>query len=284
MKMKNYLMLILICMSFVATAQSSGYASFIGDKFHGLKMANGETYNKNSLVAGHRDLEYGTKVKVTNTKTSKSVIVTIKDRGPFIKGGIIELSRKAGETIGMTYDKKAPVRIEVVGAGGTVVEVEEKPAARSTKPTSKNTAKGKEVSTYNAPKKKAAPKKSVAKPAKPRPVAKSKSASKPKPATSSIGSSKPTSKRTGMYKVDFKNVTKQGYGVQIGVFSDLKSTVYKVKTLSAKGFKDIYVYESGGNYKIILSNYSTMEKATAYKKALKSKYKISGFIVAFSNM
>ena len=101
--MKNYLMLILICMSFVATAQvnnSKGYASFIGDKFHGLKMASGETYNKSALVAGHRSLPYGTRVKVTNNNNGKSVTVTIKDRGPFVKGEIIEISRKAGESIG----------------------------------------------------------------------------------------------------------------------------------------------------------------------------------------
>ena len=281
--MKNYLMLILICMSFVATAQSnSGYAYFIGDEFHGLKMANTEAYDKNSLVAGHRSLPYGTKVKVTNVSTSKSVIVTIKDRGPFIKGGIIELSHKAGKAIGIPYSKttKTPVRIEVVGAGETVVETEEEPVARNTTPsTYDNTKKGGEV------KPKATPKTTV-KTTKPKtPVkAKAKPAAKPKAAKAKTSSKTATATKTntGVYKVEVQSVQKAGYGVQIGVFNDINATLYKVKQLTNKGFTGIYYAKYGDGYKIILKNYDSYDKATSYKKALKAKYGISGFVVEFS--
>lgn len=282
--MKNYLMLILICMSFVATAQSNvGSASFIGDKFHGLKMANGETYDKNTLVAGHRSLPYGTKVKVTNTNNAQSVIVTIKDRGPFIKGGIIEVSRKAGETIGMVYDKKAPVRIEVIGAGEVAVETDEKPAARSTTPTTyDNTTKGGE--TTKPKPKPAKPKTTSTTTAKAPAKPKAKPAAQPKPAKTSGKTATATKANTGVYKVEVQSVQKAGYGVQIGVFNDIDAVLYKVKQLTNKGFTDIYYTKSGNGYKIILKNYANYDQANAYKKALKSKYGINGFVVEFAKL
>lgn len=291
--MKNYLMLILICMSFVATAQSSGYASFIGDKFHGLKMANGETYDKNSLVAGHRDLKYGTKVKVTNTNNARSIIVTIKDRGPFIKGGIIEVSRKAGESIGMVYDKKVPVRIEVIGAGEVAMETETKPSARSTTPATydENTAKGGEITPEPTPKPTPKP---AAKPTTPKVAKTTKTPAKPKAAVQSKptkSSSKSSGKtatatktNTGVYKIEIQNVQKAGYGVQIGVFKDIDVVIYKVKQLTNKGFSDVYYTKSSNGYKIIIKNYASYDQANAYKKALKTKYGIDGFVVDFSKL
>jgi rare lipoprotein A len=282
MKMKNYLLLILICMSFVANAQSNtGYASFIGDKFQNLKMASGETYDKGTLVAGHRTLPYGTQVKVTNSNNGLSVIVTIKDRGPFVKGEIIEISRTAGEALGMIYDKKAPVRIEVVGAGTTTVAtttttVEETAKPRSTT-TDENTTKGgrdipKEYNTTTTKPKaetteaKPAPAKSTWKPAK-----KSAAAS-----------------GTGIYKADILNQAKSGYGVQIGVFSDLNGVIDKITQLKAIGFTDVFftIDTQGGKttHRVIIGNYPAQDQADAYKKALRSKYKLDGFVVDFSEL
>lgn len=285
--MKNYLMLIFIFMGFIANAQS-GKASFIGDSFHGLKMANTETYDKNTLVGAHRKFAYGTKVKVTNTNNGKSVIVTIKDRGPFVRTEIIALSRKAGEAIGMVYDKTVAVRIEVVGAGATSIVTEEEPVARST---SGNTTKG--ANTPSSYEKKTVKPTPPAKPkAKPTPkpkatvktTAKPKAKPKAKTATASAGTAKATSKNTGVYKIDIQSVERGGYGVQIGVFSDINTVIYKVKQLKSKGFNDVYYVKNGANYKIIISNYPTQAQATAYKNALKKKYGINGFVVAFAGL
>lgn len=273
--MKNYLWLILICMSFVANGQSSGYASFIGDNFHRIKMASGETYDKTTLVAGHRTLPYGTQVKVTNTSNGESVIVTIKDRGPFVKGEIIAISRAAGEAIGMVYDKKVAVRIEVVGAGTTTVATtttepkEEIPAPRSVENTSKGGDIPKEYNAPTAKKETATTTKAAPKPAKkaPKPVA------------------NPT---TGVFKADIINQPKTGYGVQIGVFSDLNAVIDKVKQLKAIGFSEVY-FTSDTNagkttYKIIIGNYQNQNQAAAYKNALRTKYKLDGFVVNFSEL
>ncbi len=91
-----------------------GYASWYGGKFHGRSTASGEIFNTDDFTAAHRTLPFGTRVKVTNLENGKSTIVRINDRGPFIRGRIIDLSRAAAETIDMMHAGVVKVRIEVV--------------------------------------------------------------------------------------------------------------------------------------------------------------------------
>jgi rare lipoprotein A len=76
--------------------------------------ANGERFNKHGFTAAHRNLPFGTKVKVTNLRTGKSVIVRINDRGPFIKSRMIDLSLGAAKVIGLTKSGVAKVKITVL--------------------------------------------------------------------------------------------------------------------------------------------------------------------------
>jgi rare lipoprotein A len=76
--------------------------------------ANGERYNKMGLTAAHRSFKFGTRVKVTNLKTGKSVIVRVNDRGPFVKGRIIDLSLGAARVIGLNKSGVAKVKINVL--------------------------------------------------------------------------------------------------------------------------------------------------------------------------
>lgn len=76
-----------------------GRASFYADKFNGRKTASGETFRNGKLTAAHKTLPFGTKVKVTNQSNGKSVKVRINDRGPFVAGRIIDLSKKAAKKI-----------------------------------------------------------------------------------------------------------------------------------------------------------------------------------------
>lgn len=75
--------------------KKKAHASYYNDKFHGRRTASGKVYDKNKLTAAHKRLPFGTKVKVTNEVNGKSVVVEITDRGPFVKGREIDLSRKA---------------------------------------------------------------------------------------------------------------------------------------------------------------------------------------------
>lgn len=92
----------------------SGAASWYGGQFHGRTTANGERYDMNGLTAAHRSLPFGTKVRVTNQKNGKSVVVRINDRGPYVGKRVIDLSRGAAQKVSMLGSGVAPVRLEVI--------------------------------------------------------------------------------------------------------------------------------------------------------------------------
>jgi rare lipoprotein A len=85
--------------------------------YEGQKTASGARFNPNGLTAAHRSLPFGTRVRVTNRANGRSVVVTINDRGPFIRGRIIDLSRGAAQAINMTGAGVARVSLEVLGRG-----------------------------------------------------------------------------------------------------------------------------------------------------------------------
>ena len=92
----------------------SGKASFYSMKFQFRTTASGERFNNFSLTAAHKTLPFGTKVKVTNVKNKKIVTVKINDRGPFVRGRIIDLTRLAFSRIGNTESGVVNVNIEVI--------------------------------------------------------------------------------------------------------------------------------------------------------------------------
>jgi len=93
----------------------AGQASWYGSQHHGRRTASGERFNMNAMTAAHRSLPFGTKVRVTNRRNGKSVVVRINDRGPFAGGRVIDLSRSAASAIGMLGSGVAPVTLSVVG-------------------------------------------------------------------------------------------------------------------------------------------------------------------------
>ena len=95
-----------------AKAASSGIASFYGRP---QKVSSGGTFDPRAMTAAHRSLPFGTRVRVTHARNGRSVDVKINDRGPFIAGRIIDLSKAAAELIGMTANGIARVRITVLG-------------------------------------------------------------------------------------------------------------------------------------------------------------------------
>jgi rare lipoprotein A len=92
-----------------------GIASYYGYDFSGNKTATGERFNPNGMTAAHRSLPFGTRVRVTNTHNGRSVVVRINDRGPYIRGRVIDLSLGAARILGMMSSGVAPVRIEILG-------------------------------------------------------------------------------------------------------------------------------------------------------------------------
>ena len=105
--------LTLLIFGFTALAQTqSGKASFYPIKFTGRQTASGERLHHDSLTCAHRTYPFGTLLKVTNPANNKQVIVRVTDRGPYVKGRIIDLSVKAARELGIIAQGIAPVIVE----------------------------------------------------------------------------------------------------------------------------------------------------------------------------
>jgi rare lipoprotein A len=96
------------------TGRQAGLASWYGPSFYGRRTASGAVHTGTALTAAHRSLPFGTLVRVTNLANGRRVVVVIDDRGPFIRGRIIDLSVAAARRLGMVRDGVVPVRIKVL--------------------------------------------------------------------------------------------------------------------------------------------------------------------------
>lgn len=112
-----------LCLSSCASSEAAfgkkgyteqGKASYYARKFQGRTMANGDKYRSGKLTAAHKTLPFGTKVKVTNLQTNQTVKVKITDRGPFVRGRIVDLSEAAARRVGMLKAGVVPVKVKVV--------------------------------------------------------------------------------------------------------------------------------------------------------------------------
>ena len=92
-------------------AVSHGFASFYRT---GKQTASGEEFDARALTAAHRTLPFGTRLRVTNVATGQSVTVRVNDRGPFVRGRVVDVSHSAAEALGMVSDGVAKVKVDVV--------------------------------------------------------------------------------------------------------------------------------------------------------------------------
>jgi len=110
------IVLVFLAMFSIAAAASvlpqEGKVSYYDDSLNGRTTASGAKYDKNAMTAAHRTLAFGTRVKVTNLDNGKSVLVTINDRGPHIKGRVIDVSGAAAKRLGLEDAGVARARVE----------------------------------------------------------------------------------------------------------------------------------------------------------------------------
>ncbi|GLT14271.1 septal ring lytic transglycosylase RlpA family protein [Vibrio algivorus] len=123
-----FIMILVGCSSAISESKTQNYtnshaltgqASWYGKKFHGKLTASGERYNMNAYTSAHKTLPFGTIVRVTNTANNKFVDVKINDRGPYVKGRVIDLSYQAFTQIGNVKKGTIPVQIEIVDDSNT---------------------------------------------------------------------------------------------------------------------------------------------------------------------
>ena len=101
-------------MTSFAPYKARGIATWYGRRYHGKPTSSGEIYDMYAMTAAHPTLPFGTKVRVTDVKSGRSVTVRVNDRGPFVKGRVIDVSHAAAESLGMTGKGVAKVKLDVV--------------------------------------------------------------------------------------------------------------------------------------------------------------------------
>lgn len=299
----------LFFMSWNLNAQEIGVATPYSDSFQGRKTASGEAYDKNKLTGAHKTLPFGTQIRVTRLDNKKSVTVRINDRGPYISGRVVEISRKAAERLDLLEVGQADVKIEVTRQGddfdeavasseppmtvvkstkpkteSTKVNKSPTPPAYDTKETTRKSTKKADLKlTEKSPPKKAA----AAAAASTKKAATKKAAPAPAPAQEVKEAQLVTAKeytQRGLYQIELRKPKAEGYGVQVAAVTSYESMMSQVAVYQGKWFKKVMVgIEAGADgkdiYKIILGNFEDRTSANNYKKQLKKKKKINGFVI-----
>lgn len=304
---------LLFITSLVAQDEEFGLASYYSDLFHGKPTASGELYDKSKFTCAHKTYPFGTLLKVTRLDNNKSVEVRVTDRGPFISGRVVEISRAAAEQIGLIEDGgSAKVKVEVAReakASEPVVSatpVQAKPAAEiaereapksdepapkpaETKPTETKPADSKTEKPVVTEKSVAATKKeaSKSKPATAKPEA--KTAAKPSSNSKAVLVKGSDFEPYDLFEIELKKPEKKGFGVQVAVLTSQEALFKKIGELQEKWFNSILVSvqknPKGENiYKVILGAFPTETEANNYRNSLKKNKKMEGFVVDLSTM
>lgn len=115
--MKRVLLLLLLASGSIVSNAYEGVASYYHDKFHGRKTANGEIFDQGKMTCAHKTLPFGTVLEVTNVDNDSTVTVVVNDRGPFIKGREIDLSKAAAKKLGFIDKGIQKVEIKIIKNG-----------------------------------------------------------------------------------------------------------------------------------------------------------------------
>lgn len=284
-----------------------GLASYYSDLFHGKPTASGELYDKGKLTGAHKTLPFGTVVKVTRLDNNKSVQIRINDRGPFISGRVVELSKEAAGRIDLIKDGSARVKVEVVNE-----KIKEEVTA-APKPEEKPQSYNEETAAVKPQPEQTAPAANETKPAEKKPAAKAADEKlainkKPGEETKKSAPAKPETAKTekpavasavlvkgsdyqtyDLFQIELKRPEKKGFGVQVASLSTQDALFKKLAELQGDWFSTILVSVQQGknnemNYKVILGSFGTEAEAAIYKANLKKNKKLDGFVVDLSTL
>lgn len=252
MQRNIFAFLLLLCFTGVYSQHTfvqKGQASFYADKFEGRKTASGEIYAHNKLTAAHLTLPFGTMVKVTNLKNQKTVVVRINDRGPFVQGRIIDLSKKAAEQLDFIKHGLVNVKIEVVGK----VDIDKNESEDKTEPTDEKKEEN-------------------------------KSDTKQEETKPNINS---TATSDEIYQLTANKRKPTGIGVQIGSFREMVNMLAVCEEIQKTTNEPVYVHVAGENgnklYRIIVGEFTSEKKAEALKNKLRRIHR-DAFIIHFANL
>ncbi|WP_420460332.1 septal ring lytic transglycosylase RlpA family protein [Neolewinella sp.] len=276
-------LLVVLALSFLlpgwVTAQlvgdtQSGLASYYATEYDGAETAYGVVYDKTELVAAHKTYPYNSTVRVRNEDNGRTVTVRIVDKGPFIRGRIIELSERAAQELGILGERTAPVEVTLLSTPdqpnvGPPTAPEPRVEVRPDPPAYDPPA-------YNPP------------PASRPPVTQETEAPAPSPTPTPPPVITPARRPVatfgpGIYKVALDQPARGQYGVQVGSYASLESAMDRVVQLRAQYFDDVLLQKlgrgSGATYKVVLGPFDDQASAQHYAGSLQQRYGIAGFTV-----
>lgn len=279
----------ILCFSLFFTAQIQaqefGKASYIDLAYQGGITASGEPYNGNEFTAAHKIHPFGTQLKVTRQDNGRSVIVRVNDRGPHIKGRIVDLSYAAAKTLDMIRDGVIDVKVEVIGKTSAA-----KPATASNTTASTNTPTANPLAAVTP---RTASDNNTT-------TAKGGTAAQTSTQTVPSRSSLPVTKnqttdyndrlltknyeKFGLYEIKILEVNKAGYGVQIASLSSYENAMKQLTRLQAKKINNalLSVEQSAAGamaFKVIVGPYESRDAAKKQEARLRKLLKVKGFVV-----
>lgn len=271
----------LYAQSVVVGYKQKGKASFYANKFHNRKTASGETYSMFGMTAAHPTIPFNSIIKVTNLKNGRWVTLRINDRGPFSRSRVLDVSKAAAIKLDFVKEGNAQIELEVIRLG----EVNPPATATAQKATEATPpdaapAKTEATTTTTAP----APKTSTASP-----ETATRLSIDPQQALSIARTLLKTAPNTvakrfapvNTYTIDGRARKPQGFGVQIGTFSDVLKAVEIVAEGYSLGMKELYIQSGWQNgipaYRVMFGAEKTEAKAKELVKYALGK----GFSDAF---
>ncbi|MTB53802.1 septal ring lytic transglycosylase RlpA family protein [Lewinella sp. W8] len=301
----------------ITTAQlvgdtEEGLASYYSSEYEGAETPYGEIYDKTKMVAAHKLFPYNSTVRVKNIENGNTAIVRIIDKGPFIRGRIIELSEAAAAKLGMLGKPTAQVEVTLLSTpdqpSRTSAVVTEEPVVippTDPEPVVSTPRPREEINTPSAEpesqsSRRTAPVTVTPEPT-PIPAERTPEITVPTP-TVTATSTREAVKRTGenskdmirdqstfapgVYKIELLAPPAGNFGVQVGSFREIERAIDKVAQLQKKWFDNILIEKvpaaEGHIYKVILGPFDDQASAKNYASDLKSRYKMDGFTVVLS--
>lgn len=256
-----------------AQSEEYGLASYYSDKYHGRPTASGELYDKDQLTAAHKTFPYGTMIRITRLDNKKSVVCRVNDRGPYVSGRVVDVSGKAAQQLGLIVDGTTRVKVELVE------QAKETPATTKTTPKTEDKVTAPKTSSEKPA---AETKKPTEKPKEP-----AKTSTPAKTDDKSLANSQ-TFTQYGLYKIEISKPEKKGFGVQVASLSSYDNAMKQIADLQGKWFKNVLLSIEPGKedrpvYKIILGPFDDKESAESYKKSIKKKNNLDGFVISLGN-
>lgn len=295
-------------------AQEYGKASYYDQSFQGAKTASGEPYDGNKYTAAHKLHPFGTRLRVTRVDNNRSVVVRVNDRGPHIKGRIVDLSYAAAKTLDLIRDGVVDVKVEVLSRGSTTPELsqpEERPTEASMPPTRQTREEAPNRASNTPPANNAAANaNNQAENTNNEAARRADIISRPsQPARNMPAKREPTQpvtdnrsnkdyqdrlltepyERFGLYEIKVLQVNRAGFGVQVASLSSYDNALKQLTALQAKKIYNALLSiepKADGTqaFKVIIGPYNSRAEAKKETNRLQRLIKVKGFVVDLSTI